>query len=141
MIVLEPQMALCEALERALGIQLLGERTAIGVASERGLRGVLAFDKITATDCEMHAAGAPRFITPELLRAAGRWMFEGWKVPRVTARIRWNNESLKRFALRAGFICEGTQRKLYGTEDAIVLGLLASEYRYVAQQAAHRRAA
>lgn len=141
MIVLEPQVVLCEAVERALGIQLLGERTAIGVAGDDGIRGVLAFDKISSTDCEMHAAGQRGFITRGLLRAAGRWMFEGWEVGRVTIRIPERNTYLIEIAERFGFKPEGRQRKLYGTDDAVVLGLLASEFSYVAQQTAHRSAA
>lgn len=134
-----------EPLERGLGIQLHGACTFVGVIGEQGVRGILGFDKISHTDCEMHALGVRGFMTHALLLVAGHWMFDaspnGWGVTRITARIPSRNTLLIRAALKAGFRQEGRQRKFYGTDDAIVLGLLASEYRYGNQQPTHRRAA
>jgi ribosomal-protein-serine acetyltransferase len=82
----------------------------------------------------MHAAGAPGFLTAGLLREAGRVMFDVLQVQRVTIRCRASNLALQAAAERCGFKREGLMRRFFGDEDAAILGLLSTEYRFNVQR-------
>lgn len=130
MILHDHQQVLRDEIEATLGIQLVGCWYCIGVCDERGLRGVLAFDDIGERECEMHAAGEPGFMTPGLLKQAGSTIFDVLQCARVTIRFRASNIRLQRAVERAGFVKEGVLRRFFGDEDAVLMGLLATEYRY-----------
>ena len=130
MILHDPQPVLRDEIERALDVGLVGGWYCLGVGDEKGLKGVLAFDDIGARNCEMYAAGQSGFMTRGLLREAGRVMFDVLQVPRVTIRFRESNIHIQRAAERAGFKKEGVIRRFFGDEDAVLMGLLATEYRY-----------
>lgn len=134
MILHDPQPILRDEIERALDVTLVGGWYCIGVGDANGLRGVLAFDHIRRDDCEMHAAGQAGFMTRELLRECGRVVFDVLGCQRVTIRVRKSNIRVQRAAERAGFTNEGVLRRFFGDEDAALMGLLSTEYRFNVQR-------
>ncbi len=137
MIRLAPELT--DVLERGLDMVLCGYWTILADYDDEGVRGLMAFDKITATDCEIHPFGQRGFLSRALLRAAGELVFSAYNVERVTAHMRASNTTLHRVAERLGFVMEGRPRKYYGDEDAVMYGLLKEDYPHGFQQTPQAR--
>lgn len=76
------------------------------------------------------AAATPRWLTRRLATAILRYPFTQLGVQRVTAITPSDpTTSVWQFLTRFGFQKEGRVRKGLGTDDAIIWGLLASEWR------------
>jgi len=99
------------------------------------VRGVCCFE--LTTDFEAHFTTAiedPRCVTRRLLRAMFSAIF--MRVVRVTAMCEPHNERAIRQALALGFQHEGFMRcVIEGTRDAIVMGMLCEDCRYLARPA------
>ncbi len=120
-----------DLLEKALGITLWDDAVCIAEVGADGIKGVLTFDKITTTDCEMQAVGQTGFMSRRLLQYAGELMFGVYGLRRITVYMRPQNTVLHRVAERAGFVHEGRIRKFYPDGvDALIFGLLREDYRY-----------
>lgn len=76
------------------------------------------------------AATNPKWLTRNIVSEILRYPFAGLKVQRLTAITPPDKAaSVWRFLTKLGFREEGRVRKGLGTEDAVVWGLLASEWR------------
>lgn len=126
MIVVDNHLA--PEIEAGLCIRLLGQFVVMADVRDGKIHGLIAFDRITSTDAEMHVLGRAGFLTRGILREAGRLMFGRYGVQRVTAHMRAGNECLHRVAERLGFVQEGLARRYYGDENAVIYGLLREDY-------------
>jgi RimJ/RimL family protein N-acetyltransferase len=116
-------------------MQFAGYWAIVADYSDDGVRGMVAFDNITATDCRMHLLGHKGFITRGLLPSASGLVFSEYNVELVTATMRASNIALHRVAESIGFVREGVLRRYYGDEDAALYGLLREDYPDGFQQA------
>lgn len=97
------------------------------------IRAVVVYDNTRDCDCSMNVAsdGSSRFLTREFLRAAFAVPFVQWRMRRVTALVKWSNAAALRFDRHLGFQVEGVLREFFDGEDAIVLGMLRTECRFI----------
>jgi RimJ/RimL family protein N-acetyltransferase len=100
----------------------------IGVEDNGQLCGVAVFNDYTRDNIEMTVATTGRgWAARRMLRAVFRYPFEQLNVSRVTAHVRESNRKALKVAKAAGFREEGRQRRWFGDETAVVLGLLRED--------------
>lgn len=111
-----------------------GPCVAIGMASPSGAKfwgGVVYHDYIPALGlCSVSiAAVTPRWATPGTVRALLAVPFVQYKVRKLYATIRDDNERSKKLCSGLGFTREATLRHHYGHKrHALVFSMMASEY-------------
>lgn len=110
-----------------------GPATAIGVVDERGelVAGAVyhAYDKWCRCIEMSCAASTSRWLTREIVCALLRYPFDQLSCVRVTCVTPRKATSVRRFLQNLGFKREGLVRRGFGNDDAIILGLLQSEFR------------
>lgn len=90
------------------------------------------------------ASVSPRWLTPRLVTAILDYPFGQLACQRITSLTPSTAASAVGFLERFGFVREGLIRRGFGTDDAIVSGLLAEDWaghRFNRRPAARRRAA
>jgi RimJ/RimL family protein N-acetyltransferase len=112
-----------------------GPSTALGVETETGeaLAGVVFYNyQPWFKNIEMAVAcDTPAWLTQKIASRIMAYPFGQLKVQRVTAITPSDPKaSISRFLTRFGFKREGLIRKGLGTDDAVVWGLLESEWRW-----------
>lgn len=70
----------------------------------------------------------PDWLTPRLVTAILGYAFTQLKCNRITSATPKRNKRARQFLIKFGFKHEGTIRAGYGDDDAIISGLLASEW-------------
>ena len=93
--------------------------------------GVVAFERFTEHNCEMHMAGESGFVSRPFIRAAFHYPFIQLGKARVTGLVDEKNEAALSIDKRLGFKEEGRLRNALGDRDIIVLGMLKHECRWV----------
>ncbi len=68
------------------------------------------------------------WLTPRLLRSILSYPFQQLGVARITTLTPKRNRAARQFLRKFGFFHEGTIRKGFGDDDAIVSGLLKTEW-------------
>lgn len=116
--------------------EVFGPSAAIGVVNDAGelIAGVVyhnhdPFIRNIEVSC---ASTTARWGNREIFRALLRYPFDQLKVQRVTAltpRRQFGATSPRRFLEGLGFVREGSIRRGFGSENAIIYGLLADEWR------------
>lgn len=129
-----------------------GPATAIGVCSddEREMLGGVIYHgyRPTLRSIEMSFASAGKpWLTKTIINYMMSYPFDGLGCVRITAITPQRNKRALKFIRKFGFRHEGTVRKGYGAQNAILSGLLANEWRssrfYIAtknQEDAHGQA-
>lgn len=112
-----------------------GPCSAIGVASETGepIAGVVYHNHFPQyRNIELSVAAiSPKWLTRPIITSLLRYPFVQLGVQRLTVVTPANRQtSVWRFLTKFGFKQEGLIRKGLGTQDAVVWGLLASEWRF-----------
>jgi RimJ/RimL family protein N-acetyltransferase len=74
------------------------------------------------------ASASPRWLTPRLTTAILDYPFSQLACQRITSVTPSQAASALRFLNRFGFVREGLIRRGFGTDDAIISGLLAEEW-------------
>lgn len=74
------------------------------------------------------AANTHRWLTRSLIRGIMAYPFDQMKVRRVTALTARDNVDTRRFLEKFGFKLEGTARMGFGDQDAMLYGLLDTEW-------------
>lgn len=111
--------------------QVLGPAEAIGVVKDGALvagvvfHGYDPFVKAMEVSC---AADTPRWGSPAIFRAILRYPFEQLGCVRVSAVTPRRATSPRRFLEGLGFQREGSIRRGFGTDNAILYGLLAEDW-------------
>lgn len=112
--------------------QVLGPNVAIGVVSEDGrlLAGVVyhnhdPFVRSIEVSC---ASDGARWGNREVFRALLRYPFDQLQCQRVTATTPRKATSTRRFLEGLGFQREGSLRRAFGDDNAIIHGLLAEDW-------------
>lgn len=111
--------------------QVLGPAVALGVVDETGIiagvvfHGYDPFVKSIEVSC---AATSPRWGNRETFRSLLRYAFDQCKVQRVTACTPRRATSSRRFLEGLGFQREGSIRRGFGDDNAILYGLLVEDW-------------
>jgi RimJ/RimL family protein N-acetyltransferase len=74
------------------------------------------------------ASASPKWLTPRLVTAILDYPFAQLACQRITSVTPSQAVSARRFLNRFGFVREGLLRRGFGTDDAIISGLLAEEW-------------
>jgi len=95
--------------------------------------GVLLYDNISPTDCNMHIATvSPRWCTRDSLRVIFTYPFLELGLQRVTAGWKESFTHVQTTVRKMGFTNEGKLRNFYRDGDAqMVAGLLKNECRWI----------
>jgi RimJ/RimL family protein N-acetyltransferase len=111
---------------------LFGPCAAIGVADEAGRPlGAVVFSNFQPGFGSIEvsfAADTPRWLTRPLIGAILSYPFVQLDCQRLTAVTPRKARRARRFLDRFGFKREGVVRKGFGTDDAIISGLLRTEW-------------
>lgn len=75
------------------------------------------------------AAATPRWLTPRIITDVMRYPFEQMGCKRLQSHAPRKNIRAREFNRKFGFKQEGILRKALGTEDAVVYGLLLSDWK------------
>lgn len=75
------------------------------------------------------ASTSPKWLTRKVICAIFNYPFDQLQVGRVTAITPKRSAGVRRFIETFGFKREGVARKGFGTDDAIVYGMLENEWR------------
>jgi RimJ/RimL family protein N-acetyltransferase len=109
-----------------------GPSVAIGIVREDGfpVGGVVYHNHYPAFgNIEMSiAADTPKWLTKPIVCALLRYPFSQLGCIRITACTPRRAASVRRFLDKFGFKREGLIRRAFGTDDAVVSGLLRSEW-------------
>jgi RimJ/RimL family protein N-acetyltransferase len=113
--------------------QAFGPATAIGVVDDQDelVAGAVyhAYDKWCRSIEMSCAASTSRWLTREIVCALLRYPFDQLSCVRVTCVTPRRATSVRRFLQNLGFKREGLVRRGFGNDDAMILGLLQSEFR------------
>lgn len=93
------------------------------------IRGAVVFNDYADSNIEMTCVGR-NWLTPQVAHDLARYCFDTLKCHRVTMRTRKSKRDVRAMILRLGAKQEGTLRRWYGNEDAIIYGLLKDECRF-----------
>lgn len=111
-----------------------GAFTTIGMADRNGkLVAGCVYHRWRGFDCEVtFAAITPRWTLPQNVTPLFHYPFVQRACTRITLIIGANNKAALRTNIRLGFKVEGVVRRAYdGVNDAIVLGMLKTECRWI----------
>lgn len=133
MVITEPQDVLCEYLCKRIRYEPTDHLRCIGRWSETrsAIVGVIGYDLWSATSVEMHVAGAPGFVTRELLYKVFSYPFEVAGLSVVLIRVSSANVSSLRFVKHVGFreMCRIPNAAEDG--DLVVLAMQKAECRWL----------
>jgi RimJ/RimL family protein N-acetyltransferase len=116
---------------RRLGQQFLPPYVSFWIADRFGVaRGAVVFNDYADRNIELTCVGKGAF-TRDVCREMARVAFNVNGCARVTIRTRQSNHALVGMALRWGWRVEGILRRWYGDDDAVVLGMLREECRFL----------
>ncbi len=105
--------------------------TAFGSVNEHDeITAAAVFNNYTGIDIEVTVVGKGKFTRLMWMIVLDCIWVEN-KCTRCTMRTRESNEQAIKVCIHFGARVEGRLRKYYGTEDAVILGLLKEECRYV----------
>ena len=94
--------------------------------------GVVVFSRFTTGNCEVTvAARTPRFLTKRFLLASCAYPFIQMDCRRVTAIVAKGHEKSLSLAQQLGFRVEGTLRDWFPSGDALILGLLRKDCKWL----------
>lgn len=96
---------------------------AVGLLKGNELVGSFMFQEYNGSNAELSFYG-PGSVTPRVVREIARVALLLLKVSRLTVRTKRQNKHVARFVTNIGFQFEGIQKMFYGTEDAVLYGLL-----------------
>ena len=120
--------------------KVIGENYTYGPAtkclanvSDGQIRAVVIYERTNGVDCMMHIAsdGSSQWLTRLFLRAAFYVPFVQWGQRRVTGIVRADNAKALAFDKKLGFVQEGILRHGFKDCDAILLGMLKEECRFI----------
>lgn len=119
--------------ERIPGCDGFGLCTAIGVSDSRGnlVAGVVFHDwQPTYGNIQVSfAADRADWLTPNLLRGILSYPFDQLQCNRITSLTPKKNRRARQFLTKFGFRHEGTIRSGFGADDAIISGLMRTEWK------------
>lgn len=121
---------------RALGATYVyGEqcKCLTSLTNDGQILGVVIYTRMTFSDCMVTVAldESKRFLSRQFLVHACRVPFVQWNKRRVSALIKASNHRSLQACRHMGFIQEGLLREFFMGEDAILMGLLKSECKYL----------
>lgn len=94
--------------------------------------GGVIYNCFSKWDCHMHVASvSPRFINAKTLKVFFGYPFLQLNYCRVTGVVRESNQKALDFDLRLGFQVEGFARNGFGTEGAVLLGMLKEDCKWI----------
>jgi hypothetical protein len=129
-LVLAPRDALLSWAGDRFGRTIDGACSALGMVDDEGrIRAVVVFNGYTGENIEVSVA-SDRGLSRGLFAACADYVFRQLGCQRITATMRADDARGVRIATRMGFQVEGVLRRFYGTESAVVLGLLRDECRW-----------
>lgn len=105
----------------------MGPFHSIGFYRDGKLAGAAVYDGFTPYECCLHLAIESPPVPVWVIRAVFAYPFGQLKLKRVTGLIRADNEAAMAIARRNGFVEEGRKRRAMGSQDEVIMGLLASE--------------
>lgn len=106
--------------------------SAIGVIRRGEFVGGVVFHNYRGHDIQISAAFEKGWATPATIRGLAAYPFEQLNVVRVTAITGKKNKKARRALETLGFVLEGVaKRGLDGREDAMILGLLREQCKWV----------
>lgn len=102
--------------------------TSMGIEKDGEIVAGIVFNGFVKHDIDVNVAG--HGWTRDFLVAAGDYVFKGLDCQRVT--LTTSDERVSRLGLRLGGQIEGVLRSHFGPgKDAIIIGILRDEYRFV----------
>jgi hypothetical protein len=125
-------------LEPRIGVQLPADAQFIGTIKAGQVVAAVAFSHWTGPDMELSVAGEPGSGSRRFLATVFGYVFQTAGCVRCTVKVRASNTRARGLATRLGFKREGIQRLWYGDEDALIFGLLRTDYEQQRQQATSR---
>lgn len=110
-----------------LGFGLCAPFTAMGIERDGQIVAGVIYNHFEGADVHITAAG--KGWTPAFMQAVGAYVFGTLECQRFT--VITENEKVAKLACRLGGEVEGRMRNHFGYDrDGILIGVLASEYRY-----------
>lgn len=125
--VLEPQETILQWAASQLRCQFHPPCFAVGVVSSSGtLVGAAIFNDYADRNIELTMVG--RGVWSRSVRSLmAHIAFEGCQAQRVTVRTRKKNKTLRALISKAGWKMEGTLRRWYTDDDAVIYSMLKDE--------------
>lgn len=103
----------------------------ISVIRNDEIAAVIAYYNFTKRDCFIAAAAEGFWLTKSVIQVVFRYPFVQLECKRITAICNERNERSIKLVTGLGFKQEGRVRDYYESADALVLGLLKHECRYL----------
>ena len=128
--------AVSEWVRRELGMATdFGPSVAIGAVCEDKLIAGVVYYCYRHPNIEMAVAAiSPRWANKTTLKGFFDYPFNQLGCSRVTVLVDADNEQVRRFDERLGFVYEGTLREANPNGDAAMYGMLKSECKWIAQK-------
>lgn len=105
---------------------------ALGVLNGHGkLVGAVIYNDWQERNVEMSIFGPHRVFYPDVTREIFSYAFDHLGVNRISLTIRERNKGVIEAAMRWGWVIEGRKRNFYSDDNAIILGLLRDECRFL----------
>lgn len=109
-----------------------GECTAIGIMQGNDLIAGVVYYSYRHPNIEMAVAStSPAWATRTTLRELFNYPFNQLKCSRITVLVDSENQPVRAFDERLGFVHEGTLRQAHPNGDAEVYGMLKNECRWI----------
>ena len=94
--------------------------------------GVVVFSRFTAGNCELTAVSTDvKWLSKGMLLSVVLYVFEQLACRRVTAIVAVGNEKSLNLAQQLGFRIEGRLQDWYSSGDALILGLLRKDCKWL----------
>lgn len=108
----------------------------MGLERHGSLVAVVVFDTFSKFDVNIHIAsdGTKRWMSKKLLVATFAYPFIQLGLPRVTGIVPARNHAALSFDEHLGFVREGYHPKAFGDDDAITLGLMRADCRFIPKE-------
>ena len=115
-----------------LGAQSFGDCRAIGIALGNELVGGVVYNVYRGYCVEMSiATTTPKWCTRSVLRALFHYPFNVLGCKRITVLVDVDNEDVRRFDERLGFIYEGTLKEGHPSGDCAIYRMLRDECKWL----------
>jgi hypothetical protein len=131
MLVWDRHLEVGNYVQERVGTKIFPPFTTLGIVNEEGeVMAGIVFNCWTGPDVELTIANDGG-LHRQLIKATALYVYNDLKCVRGSITVRKNDQKTYETALKFGFKVEGIKRRGFGDDDAVIMGMVRDECRWI----------